>query len=635
MNYTTVSPEKFPALAALNRVKAQPALMALAEFPIWCVSGGTLPSGKPDKSPRNPRNPQYHAKSNDPKTWGTLAQVEQAVLNWPELVQHFGIVSGPHARVLDWDYKPHAEQPLSVATQATLFSHCYQELSLSGRGLRCLLLADGLDFKKQKFEVEEGAELEVFASHQYAILTGNVTNPAGIEEAGAELLGLIGQLAPVQVAKAATVKPSAPMRQSQGQQGQAPWEAAAEQWSMVEMLSRYGYERRGEGRYLSPTSQTGLAGVNVFTDDRGRQLCYSHHSNDPLNNGHANDVFDVFAILEHAGDYKAAAKQARELLGLNPTREPEQYPYTLEQARELWEAHGTDVLSQAGEYLSACNLHHHAREALVGLTATIYQLVSEGRLRGSRAPFSLDIGSIKQLAALVGGRPGDCKPRLEWLASNGLIGALRRMNHDDPRSGYAIDLPADPRDLRFLALTPNPTTPAPRPQTKDVRRGEKPISDTLPYPRYTCTAKARGRVESKNTKNPLRALLSLVLCIGRNKNIGLKSISQKMGMRLQTVRRKWTELQELGYLDVSGNLTCTVDQFLQDMRAVGAEGARQRLINTLERQREYAAEKLARICFLGLKKQVARYERMRARCEEQLERLHFGEAPYAVLGRVV
>lgn len=621
------------ALDALARVRQQPALMALADLPIWCVSGGTLENGKPDKSPKNPRQPWKHAQSNNPATWGTLEQVESAARRYPNLVQHFGIVSGTHARVLDWDYKPHTEQPLSVATQATLFAHCYQETSLSGRGLRCLFLADGLDFKKQKFDIEDGVELEVFASHQYAILTGHCTNPAPVQEAGSELVNLLGVLKPQQVARQLP-RPQSPMPQGQGQQGQTPWDAAAQSWSLHDLLTRYGYPRKSEGRYLSPTSQSGLAGVTTYTDERGRERCYSHHANDPLNNGHANDVFDVYALLEHGGDYKAAAREARNLLGLNPVRAPEVYPYTLDQARTLWDEHGSDVLGQAGDYLTACNLHHHAREALLNLTLTIYHLAGEGNLRGSRAPYSLDVGSIKGLAALVGGRPGDCKPRLEWLAAHGLIGALRRVDPADPRSGLVIDLPADPRDLRFLGLTPDPLTPTTRPQTKNARHAQKPANTTLSAPwSNTSTANAKGNIDSPVQKNPLRALLRMALQVARNPGQSIEQLGRALGMRLQTARKQYAQLMELGYLTLSGRLTCTIDQFLRDLRAWGAEAARTRLIVTLQKQRDYAAHKAA-LCAFGVEKgHQKRYEQMRDRCEAQLERLADGEAPYAVLGR--
>ncbi len=44
-------------------------------------------------------------------------------------------------------------------------------------------------------------------------------------------------------------------------------------------LSELGYELQDDGRYLAPTSQTGLPGAIIF--DNG--YCYTHHSDDPIN----------------------------------------------------------------------------------------------------------------------------------------------------------------------------------------------------------------------------------------------------------------------------------------------------------------------------------------------------------------
>lgn len=76
------------------------------------------------------------------------------------------------------------------------------------------------------------------------------------------------------------------------------------------ILQANGYQTRGK-RWLSPTSSSKIAGVVLL--DGGR--CYSHHASDPLANKHANDAFDVFCLLEHGGDYRAAVRAARDALG--------------------------------------------------------------------------------------------------------------------------------------------------------------------------------------------------------------------------------------------------------------------------------------------------------------------------------
>jgi hypothetical protein len=79
-----------------------------------------------------------------------------------------------------------------------------------------------------------------------------------------------------------------------------------------EMLEAHAYTRRGK-RWLSPTSSSGLAGVTVLDD--GRRV-YSHHASDPLSDGHAHDSFDIFRIMDHAGDTRSAVKAAAEKFGI-------------------------------------------------------------------------------------------------------------------------------------------------------------------------------------------------------------------------------------------------------------------------------------------------------------------------------
>ena len=79
------------------------------------------------------------------------------------------------------------------------------------------------------------------------------------------------------------------------------------------LLEKSGYLYQ-EGRYISPFSSSGLAGVVVLQDDEGKDRVYSHHENDPLSNAKANDAFDAFRILEHEGDIKKAFRAASDLL---------------------------------------------------------------------------------------------------------------------------------------------------------------------------------------------------------------------------------------------------------------------------------------------------------------------------------
>ena len=83
----------------------------------------------------------------------------------------------------------------------------------------------------------------------------------------------------------------------------------------VALLETHGYERAGKRRWKSPYGH-GIAGVVLLPS--GKVFC--HHASDPLGDEHAHDAFDLFALLEHGGDQRAAVKAAAELLGLNQER---------------------------------------------------------------------------------------------------------------------------------------------------------------------------------------------------------------------------------------------------------------------------------------------------------------------------
>lgn len=82
------------------------------------------------------------------------------------------------------------------------------------------------------------------------------------------------------------------------------------------MIEAEGYKHIA-GKWLSPHSSSGLPGVTI-TDGK----LYSHHTSDPLANGHKNDAFDVFCILKHDGDQKAATKAAAQMLGIDAKSRP-------------------------------------------------------------------------------------------------------------------------------------------------------------------------------------------------------------------------------------------------------------------------------------------------------------------------
>ncbi len=86
------------------------------------------------------------------------------------------------------------------------------------------------------------------------------------------------------------------------------------------LIEAHGYKRM-DGKWLCPQSSSGEPGVTI-TDGK----LYSHHTSDPLANGHRNDAFDVFCILEHGGDVRTATREAARQLGLSGSTQPPSPP---------------------------------------------------------------------------------------------------------------------------------------------------------------------------------------------------------------------------------------------------------------------------------------------------------------------
>lgn len=87
-------------------------------------------------------------------------------------------------------------------------------------------------------------------------------------------------------------------------------------YDIATLIEGHGYKRIG-GKWLCPHSSSGDPGVTI---SEGK--LYSHHSSDPLANGHKNDAFDVYCILMHDGNQREATKAAARMLGLDAKSRP-------------------------------------------------------------------------------------------------------------------------------------------------------------------------------------------------------------------------------------------------------------------------------------------------------------------------
>lgn len=152
--------------------------------------------------------------------------------------------------------------------------------------------------------------------HPYQGIQGDFANvPTIPTEQARRLIEVARSLCQAPVSKKQMQSAPLSPRSNSGQAGGGVIGRFNEVYGVGTILSRNDYQLRGD-RYLAPDSTTGEPGVHIF-EDTGR--CYSHHGNDPLNDGHAHNSFSVFCILEHGGDVKAAVKAAAAELGIERT----------------------------------------------------------------------------------------------------------------------------------------------------------------------------------------------------------------------------------------------------------------------------------------------------------------------------
>ncbi len=399
-------------------------------------------------------------------------------------------------------------------------------------------------------------------------------------------------------------------------------EAYNARYTVQEVLERSGYKRRGN-RYLSPNSKTKLAGIEIYQDG-SKSRAVSYHASDFWADKKGHDAFDLFTLLEHDGDFTRALSAARHELGMDTpapqdTTSPE---WTPEQVQAAWEVHSASVLERAANILGA-QMHHRALQAVVDLLGWAYQSAAEGHLKQTpKGEWAVQVGGVKGFAALLGCHPSDLRARLDMLSDRGFL-RTSRVNPSDPQSGVQILLPTDPLTLPFLAQQQEASKSPLRPRTREIKRDR-----TLSAPPIKSMAKAGGRIK----KTPsLRALLRVALVLAQHPGLDLKALAGRLHMRRDTLRRKLSELDALGYLTTGGALRCTFAQFFADARAEGADAAFLRVSSVLESQKSYFERELLLSRLRG-ERVPLRLQRRLTRTVDRLDRLSNGEMPHMVLG---
>jgi hypothetical protein len=79
-------------------------------------------------------------------------------------------------------------------------------------------------------------------------------------------------------------------------------------FTVDEILIKHDYTKVDENRYLYSESASGSPGVSLLEEGR---KAFSHHTSDPLADGHAHDAFDCFRILDNEGNFNDAIENAK------------------------------------------------------------------------------------------------------------------------------------------------------------------------------------------------------------------------------------------------------------------------------------------------------------------------------------
>lgn len=358
-------------------------------------------------------------------------------------------------------------------------------------------------------------------------------------------------------------------------------------------LQAEGYIQVQQERWLSPHSSTGDAAVVTYRDEHGVKRACTYHASDDWSDQKGHDAFDLFCHFRHGGDVRAAVKAAATELGIDYASNRPTAPVETDLTQILtnWSDHGTEVLEAALTALGMTNMHHQARQACINLLANILMKGMEGNIKIIQGEICLMVGGMNMLSAELRCRPADTSSRLKLLASHGFLGAVRHLDPSDPRSPLMLIIPADPRGLTFLKLTPEGLQSLNlRPSTVDSRRSES-RKDRKPPVVTHGMAKATGGLRPKPAVNPLQSAMRVALIVSRHPGLTLKEISKRAGCQTATARKHLAVLEEAG-LARGSRLLVTFQEFFKLARAAVAEQIEGRYRSLMEHARRFASKSL-------------------------------------------
>jgi len=182
---------------------------------------------------------------------------------------------------------------------------------------------------------------------------------------------------------------------------------------VVDILTRHGYKRITNDRYLSPFSTTGLAGVHVFHDEN---RIFSHHGSEPFDTSTSHDAFDMFCHFECGNDINTALKEAAKQLGIQ-TKSEKQIEHGKSVATDIiksFEPQPEDSIKKEMDAARKRGMLPDFPELDAGFFKTYVDL-------GKRVSYSLEefhFGALLSLASMAIGRKVVIKVGMTSIYSN-------------------------------------------------------------------------------------------------------------------------------------------------------------------------------------------------------------------------
>ncbi len=418
-----------------------------------------------------------------------------------------------------------------------------------------------------------------------------------------------------------------------------PGDAFRERVGIREVLERNGYKPRGE-RYLPPGSKTKVAGVRILTGDDGVERAFSDHGSCALNDGHAHDSFSALILLEHGGSVLAAVKAAAAELGIERGGASGVMP--LEQARELWEKHGSAVCTHGMALLTAAQGHHRVRGSLIDTWAALAEIAPDSLILRN-GHFYIRLGGLQRFADLMGfkGRLVDISSRLKLLGVYGFFLDIEKLDPRDRYSELILRVTADPRDLPAIQLSQEESKRWHLNATShdSARRARQKLgSPNTPL----CTQRiSRALQDTLCAYPPIseQAGLRLARGLAGRGALTVRELASVCGYKPETVRRYLHALSQEGYVIREGTrrwlLTVTLEEYrgALQVRREFDPAYRSRVLDGLRRMIRFAEVGIEASRRTGNSQLEQRRLRTLETARARLDRIEAGEPIREVLRR--